>query len=243
MAATPQPLDDILAALAEYVGDDKTKATEVARALHKNEATQPIAQVLISRGSGKKIEQTAAKVAELENKITDLSETIAERDQELETLKTAAPDWKRKLDDQDARHARKLGEVQAALDAEKKGRRDDQIAIHRQRFHSKLQPGILVDKDYADVLMTKHQDRLKLNDEAKLEVLELGSDTAYDAADGQDPIDLLVQDVLRTVPAKFKLAGEPRPGSGVGGGGSGDLHPKTFEQIREQQKRSGLYAF
>lgn len=240
----PRTLDEILADLAEYLtdGDPKLKSQEVARALHKNDATQPVAQVLITRGTGKKMADASGKITDLEARITDLTETLSERDQELENLKSAAPDWKKKLDQQEQRAAERQKKLQDELDEERKGRRNDTLEVHRQRAFQKLQPGVQVDADYADVLMSRYGGSFRLNEERKLEVTEPGGETVYDVADG-DPVDAWVRDVLGAVPPKFRLAGEARPGSGSSGESTGGLRPKTLEQVREQQRKSGLYAF
>ncbi|MBA2672028.1 MAG: hypothetical protein H0U67_16790 [Gemmatimonadetes bacterium] len=239
----PMELPDILGAIAEYVGDDKDKAREVALAIHKKDETQPVAQVLVNRGMTKRTADAAAKVATLEAQISGLKSEVEEKDGEIQQLRTEQPNWGKRVEETEKRYQQRLNEAQQHLEAEKKARREDQLAIHRQRFVSKLGPGTQVDKEWAEtVLASKYADRLRLDDEGHLEVLEVGESTPYDAAGG-DPIDLLVQDVLRTVPGKYRILGTPSPGGGTQGGGSAEVKPKSKEELAAARKREGTYAF
>lgn len=240
----PMTLEELLGGLAEYVGNDKDKAREVALAIHKKDETQPVAQVLVNRGMSKRTADVSTKVAELEGQITRLKDEVDEKDAEIQQLRSEQPNWGKKLEETEKRYQQRMQETAQQLEAERAARRNDQLAIHRNRFLQKLGPGTQVDKEWAEtVLAAKYADRFRLDEAGNLEVLEVGETTPYDAAGG-DPVDLLVQDVLRTVPGKYRiLSQQPAGGGGTqGGGATTDVRPRTLEQIQQKQRETVGYA-
>jgi len=243
MATETARLDELLNGLAEYAGNDKDKARELALAILKKDETQPIAQVLVNRGMGKRTAEATGKLAELEATVQRYKDEIAEKDEEIQQIRSEQPNWGKKLEETERRHREKSDGLAKELEGERKARRDDQLAIHRQRFITKLGPGTQVDKEWAEeVLAQKYADRFRLDDAGKLEVLEVGETTPYDAATADAALDLLVQDVLRTVPGKYRILGTPTPGGGENGRGSLETKPKSIDQIREVQRLKVGYA-
>ena len=122
-------------------------------------------------------------------------------------------------------------------------RRNAQLDVYRQRFLEKLGPGTQVKKLWAEkVLLPEYADRFRLKDDGTLEVLEIGETTPYDVSKGQDPVDLLVQDVLRTVPSEFRVLGRPDTGGGTNGAGSGEIKPRSMREIQQIQRQQVGYA-
>ncbi len=235
-------LEELLGANAEYVGTDKDKARDLALALLKKDETQPIAQVLVNRGMGKRTAEAQGKLAELEATVARYKDEIEEKDSEIQQIRSEQPNWGKKLEETERRHREKAESLAKDLETERAARRNDQLGIHRGRFLQKLGPGTQVDKEWAEtVLATKYADRFRLDDGGHLEVLEVGESTPYDAASG-DPVDLLVQDVLRTVPGKYRILGTPAPGGGTQGGGTTDVRPRTLSEIQDRQKQVVGYA-
>lgn len=235
-------LDELLAGLAEYVGTDKAKAREVAVELKTRDVTKPIAEVLLRQGMTKRTADAENQVESLEAKVKELQGELDEKTQEIDRARSEAPDWKKRLEDTERRAKEKQDALRAELDAERTGRREDKLAIYRQKFLAELGPDVNVDADYAtDTLVPKYADRFRLTEDGKLEVLEPDETTPYDATAG-DPIKALAQDVLRSVKPKFRIMGQANPGGGVTGGASGDVKPRTDDEVRAMQRAKVGYA-
>lgn len=235
-------LDEMLGALADYVGDDKAKVREVALALNATDTTKPIAEVLLKRGMSKRTADAETRIADLEGQLARMKDELDEKDQEIEKSRSDAPDWKKRLEDQERRYQEKLATATKALEDERRARDEGDLAGYRARFVKELGPGIHVDEDWAEtVLAAKYADRFRLGEGRKLEVLEPDETTPY-GSDVEDPIKQLAQDVLRTVPAKYRIMGRADAGGGVSSGATGDFKPRTDEQVREAQRRQVGYA-
>lgn len=237
-------LEEVLGVVAEFIGDDpdKENAKAFAHGLLKNNATQAAAQNLVNRGMSKRTTEVAGKVADLEAKLARLTDEMAEKDEEITQVRTEQPNWGKRIEETEKRAKEAKAALEKALEDERNARRSDQLAIHRQRFLQKLGPGSKVDKEWAEeVLVNKYADRIRFDSEGKLEVLEPGETTAYDAASG-DPIELLVQDVLKTVPGRYRILGPANPGGGEQNRGGQQVKAKSQEEVQDSLKKHVGYA-
>ena len=237
-------LEEVLGVIAEYIAEDqdKEKSKEVAHGMLKNPATQAIAQNLVNRGISKRAAEFQAKLAEVEAQNSRLKDELGEKDEEIQQIRSEQPNWGKRIEETEKRAKEKQTALEKQLEQEREARRNDQLAIHRQRFIQKLGPGTKVDKEWAEeVLANKYADRIRLDNEGRLEVLEPGENTAYDAASG-DPIDLLVQDVLKAVPGRYRIMGTPQGGGGEQQRGTGHVKVRTPEEIKESLKQKVGYA-
>lgn len=235
--------DEILGAIAEYVGEDKAKARELALEMLGKPETKPVAQVLLQRGLSKRAAEATGKASELEAETARLRQQVEEQTEELEQLRAKEPNFAKTLSETETRWKKKVDEATARAEQAEQRRREKELDTYRQKLMNEIglgKPGG-VEEEWGEVYIPgKYYDRILLEDGDKLRVLEPGTDTPYDPADG-DPIKQLAEDVKRAIPPKYRLMGTATGGGGQNPGSNG-ARPKTEEQIRDAKRQKVGYA-
>lgn len=239
-------LDELLTAVTDFIGDDKEKAKEIAKALSRAEPAKPLIELIKRKGfndASAVATRAQSRVTELEGQVALLTEQMEEKDAALEQLKSAAPDWKRRLDESESAYRKRVEGLTAELQQEKQARRDEILNAARQRFLANLQPGVEVEEDYAtEVMLSKYGKHITLDEENKLVVIEPGEGTPYDKAGG-DPLMKLAKDALGEVPSKYKLVPSGAAGAGTSTERQAPQRARTDTEIRAEGKKRGIYAF
>ena len=235
--------EELLASIAEHVGDDKAKAKQFALDMLGKDETKAVAQVLVQRGLSKRTADVTGKAGELEEKVRALTEKLEEQAEELETLRQKEPNFARQLADTETRWKNKVTAAETRAEQEAQRRRDASLERERQRFLNYVdlgKPGG-VEEEWGEVYIPgKYYSQIQLDENEKLKVLEPGTDTPYDPADG-DPLKQLAEDAKRAVPSKYRLMGKTEGGGGAQPAG-GPARPKTSEQVQESLKQKVGYA-
>lgn len=240
----PATVDELLALLSEYIGEDKDKAREVGRAILRTDATKPIAEIVKRRGAAETqgaVHEARARVTELEGQVALLTEQIEEKDAALANLQGQQPDFARRLRETEEKYQKRVRELEDAVTGEQTGRRNDILSHHRERLLNLLLPH-LADEDYARyTALPKYQQFLDLTPEGKLIVKEPEEGVPYDESRG-DPLKQLVADAVEAIPSKYRAIPTADAGGGAPPRPPGPQRPKSVEEIKEARKKSGLYA-
>jgi hypothetical protein len=241
-ADTASKLDEMLDALAEYVGENKEKAREVGLKLLDKDGTKPIGEVLLKKGIGKRTAEASEKVTDLQAQLTEAKDSLAEAKQQIKDLEGKEPNWQRRLEDNDRKWQAKLDAAEAKVSEERSVSLSDKVSIERQKFVAALRIGQAggVDADFGPLLPSQYADRFVADPETRtVKVLEIGEkDSYYDPADGE-PTEQLAKDVIAKLPPKARIVGEPEPGGGTQGGSMAD---KATAAIVSEKRRDPLYT-
>jgi len=236
-------LDEILVAIAAFVGGDPDKAKEVAKKMREHADTRDVAQELVQYGAGK-------KKGQLDGDIATLTRQLETTKQELEELQTAFDDFKAKTPDVakveqelTAKHTRKLQEKDAQLAAKDQTLKGALTRGARERLVTLLSTEHKVDPEYArEVMASKYADRFVVGDDGRISVLQPGSTDSYDADTDDAAVALLAAQVAKTAPAKFVNTNADR-GAGSRSGQGGGSTQKTAEEVKETKRNSVAGAF
>lgn len=230
-------VEEILAALATEVGTDKAKAKDVAKQLR---ATVPaLGQELLNTGAAiAKRDSTTATATLTKERDDALADAQALRT-EFDEFKTKTPDAaaiETRAAEKYGKRIKTLEESAAAKDQKVKGAL---ARVTRERLIAQLIAGG-TDPDYArEVLGARHADRIVVDDEGAVRVLQLGGADPYDADTEDAAVVLLAADVGKTVPAKFVLTNADS-GGGTGGRNGGTTG-FTEAQLAERKRATGMY--
>lgn len=235
-------LDEILAALAAEVGDDKAKAKEIAKALRAK--VGPLAQVLIDVGAGKKKGEVDKDIERITKERDD---AIGERDElttELEELKKKTPNtqeieagvtkrFEKKIAEKDA----KIAELSGSLTGERRATRMTRLARRLESEHR-------IDPEWTETALdAKYSDRLVFGEDGTAKVLQLGGTEAYDAESEDAAIEKLAADIAKKVPERFVLTGADSGGGvGNGTGNRGGSSAANRQKLIDEKRKSGEYA-
>lgn len=227
-------LDEILAALAEHVGDDKAKGDEAAKAIR--EKVKLVSQPLINVGSALKKEETKKEIADLKATVETLTQELDETKATLETTNATKPDvqkleadltakWQKKVDDLKKQLAGKDESLKGAL------RRGSIKALTAELIKAGIDP------EYAkEVLAAKHAGAIEIGDDGSITVKGLDG-IALDG-DEDAKVAALAADVRKQVAPKWVLTNADS-GGGVGSGGrSGSTYDpvKVGTEMGQQER-------
>jgi alanyl-tRNA synthetase len=231
-------LPEILASLAEYVGDDKAKAKEVAQALRDRTGDHAptlnqVAQLLINHGAGKGKGEVSERQKKLDAELKAAQERVEELEAELETAKSAPTEQVTAI-------ARKLERAEKERDAarseaaeQKTGRIADKVELSRARFRSSLKGQ--VDEFGLDALDRRFADRFKPAEDGTVQILDAEGDP-IEPPKGKSPEDVLADEALAAVPASNRL--RPMNGGGGAGGPGGAAGTITVDQIVAEKQQT-----
>lgn len=229
-------LQEILAALTEYVGDDKAKAKDVAFKLRNEADLKPIGSLIYNAGAARHKGETGTKLTDLEKQLATLTDEREDLAQQLEAAKGKPNEQLADAEKQRKKLEDRAIKAETDLKAERDGRTTDRVGHIAGRVASHLKGQ--VDDDYlSEVLTARIKGRVKPSENGKVELLA-EDQTPYDG-DGEAVEKELATDVLKAVPDKFRLR-NMQPGGGVSGGGGQDQ--VTREQLIDQQARSGRFS-
>jgi hypothetical protein len=240
----PLSLDDLLARIVEFVGEDEQRATQLGKALIRNEATKPVTRLLKQRGfndASQALTKAQGRATELEAQVNLLTEQIEEKDAALTQLQSAQPDFAKRLRDTETSFQKRVRELEEEAKAEREGRRGDRLATLQEKFYAKLAPH-LADEDYARyTALPKYAQYITLDEQGNELIKEPGEGTPYDPTKGS-ALDQLVADALDEIPPKYKTVPPTDTGAGTQARQSAPQRPRTVEEVKEVRKRQGTYA-
>ncbi len=234
-------LPEVLASLAEYIGDDSAKAKEVARALRDSkgehaDTLNPLAQVLIDVGAGKKKGESDKTVAEKQAEIDRLAEALESANEAAEVASKKPNELQADFDKRRLKLEEKAAKLETDLKAERDGRRTDRVSYAASTPLRFLNGA--VDPDYLAEVVAPRLTRRVRPTEAGVEYLD-EHETPYDG-DEQQQAKALADDTLKAVPDKYRLR-SMNPGGGSSNGGDGLGSGKTPAQLRDAKLKSGIY--
>ena len=243
-------LDELLGQLAEYVGDSKDKAREVALKILDKDETKPVGEVLLKKGLGQRTAAAQDKATEVEARLTKLKDELEEKtqritelDTELAELRGKEPNWQRRIEEAERKWQTKVDEAKKEADAERSARLSDAVTVERGKFLAALRLGQDggVEREFGQMLPTHYADHFVPDAQTRtVKVRELGeSNTFYDPAEGE-PAEQLARDVIAKLPPKFQIVGDPTPGGGTKGGATKPV-TVTTEQVVDLKARTGAY--
>jgi hypothetical protein len=227
-------ISDVVKAVNEFVGGDKAKAKEIAKALRSD--AKDVAQLLINVGAGQKSGEVQGKVETLEKERDDLKE-------QLETVTTEFQEFKTRTPDVATVEARERAKWEPKVKA-----KDEELKAAREQFRGAVGKGAVakftreliglgVDPEYAqEVAATRYRDRLAPKDDGSLGVFQLGETVEYDAPDEDAKIKALAADVRKLVKPQW-INTNADSGAGVRNGGGGSI-TQTEEQLAASMRAS-----
>lgn len=231
-------LADLVKAVNDFVGGDKAKAKDVAKALRSD--SKDVAQLLINVGAGQKSGETQAKVTDLETKLRETEEKLAEVTSEFAEHKAKTPD----VATVEARERAKWEPKVKAKEDELKAARETTKNVLKRGAVARFTRELIkagVDPEYAqEVAANKYGDRFDPKDDGTLGVLQVGEAIEYDAADEDSKIAALAADVRKGIAPRWILTNADS-GAGVrngGGGGAGYDAKKEGEAMAAKEKSS-----
>jgi hypothetical protein len=238
-------LPEILAALAEYVGEDASKAKEVARELRNKNgehsaALQPVATALMTAGAGKKSEEFKDRISELTEQVNALSAKNEELQEQVETAKAQPTEQAAAWDREKKKLADAREKAEKERDAEREGRATDAVELSVSRFLSSLKGR--VDDFGLDAVERRYRSRFraaKAGDAGlRVEVLDAEGEP-IEAPKGRSAEDVLADEAFEQVPSTNRVrTANSGAGGGMGGAPSEKLSRKEVEEAKEA---SGAY--
>lgn len=232
------PLEELLGAIAAFVGADPTKAKELAKAMRGHDGAGIVAQELVAYGAGKKKGEMGTEVTRLTRELETAQGERDEALEALETLKAKTPDVQQveqRLAEKHTKAIKQKDDLIAEKDRTLKGALVRSVS---EKLVSVLVTKHRVDPDYArEVLAKKYHDRFTAGDDGSVAILQLGGTEPYDV-DGEDAqVDALATAVAKTVPPRYVLSAADS-GSGLRGAGGGTQHRRTPDEVKDEKRRS-----
>ncbi len=232
---------ELLDAIAQYVGDSKDKARELALKLIDDEGTKAVGEIIKKKGESKRTADVSEKVSELETSLKEARDKIAEQNNQIRELESKEPNWQRRLEENDRKWQAKVDAAESKVLTERQESLRDKVGIERAKFIAALrigQPGGVTEL-VGDLLPAKYADRFVPDPESRsVKVLEAGEqDAYYDPSEGE-PAEQLARDVINKLAPAARIVGDPDNG---GGTGQGSVMDKAVGQIRDQKARTGAY--
>lgn len=229
-------LKELLAPIKAYMGEDEDKKTEVADGLH---AELPgVAQVLIDKGAGLGKGELKKQMRDLKAELTATKEKLETAESDLEESRTKSPEEVQNLQKKVTKLEGQLAEATTKLGDEQTGRKQDRRDVSVERLINQLGGRVL--PAAVKAIKAEYGDRIRIGEDGAVEVLQLDSDAVYAPAKGQDAIELLAADVLKKLPAAWRVAGSDS-GGGQGGGGGGGSTEVTTDKLVEEKLQGNAY--
>lgn len=197
-------------------------------------SAQPIFQSVFDKGHAAATAKFTSEKAGLDGRVTALEASLKEKDDQIKVLGEKAPE----IATLQQQHTDAVNKLKRQHQDELKVANDTLIGERRSVTKSALRVKLInagVDAEYADVLVSKpeFEQRLKPNQNGVIEILRADSDAPYAPAKDKDALDLVVEELLPKVPAKFKSTQTDR-GSGVtGAGGAGAKGATRYDAERK----------
>lgn len=233
-------LSELIASINSFVGGDKAKAKEVAKALRDN--AKDVSQLLINVGAGQKSGEVGGKVTALEKERDEWKAKAEEVEQEFTEFKAKTPDVATVEARERAKWEPKVKAKDEEVKATKETLRKALGGGTMQKVVAHLVAKLGVDDDYArEVLAARYADRIAVGDDGRIGVLQVGETSEYDAVTEDEKVAALAADIRKTVPPKF-VNTNADSGAGVRGGSGGGTGLKTVEQIRKEKQQDSAFA-
>lgn len=238
-------ISEIITSINSFVGGDKAKAKDVAKALRAD--AKDVAQLLINVGAGQKSGETQTKVSTLEQERDEWKEKAETTEQEFAEFKSKTPDVKAIEDRLNATHAKALTKERERADKATTDLRDERKKLAVSKFVSLLttadDSGTRIEPQWAEkVVAAELNDRFVIKEDGTLGVLQPGEAVEYDADTLDKKIAALAKDARKTVASTYVLTGSDSGAGARGGGGGGGTGLKTPEQIRKEKEQNSAFA-
>ncbi len=237
--ALPAEVTAAFAVIGTYVGDDAEKAKEVAQAMRESEESPgatAVAQRLLTIGAGRKKSETDKTVKALEKERDEANAKVQELTEQAEAheaTKGKPSEKEAELERRLERATKKATDAEAALKAEKDGRKSDRVSTKALGVVNRLNG--LVDPDYLEEVLTPRiQKRIRPTDE---DADFLADDETPYEGDDKARSEALAADLLKVVPDKYRLR-DMNPGGGANGRGKSAA--VTVEQREQELAARGL---
>lgn len=238
-------LAEIVAELAECVGDDADKAKAARDALLDTSApagARLVAQTLIERGRGGRTAELQPKLTKAENDLRTAQDALAAKDEEIAGLIAKAPNAAQIEADTKAKYDKKLKEATERGDAAELRARELNRQVARDLVQSLLtQPdaqGVYVEPEHADlVLHAKYGDRFVDVDGGGLDLLQIDEAVPYEGKDLKAKAAAMAADIRKRTQTR-NLITSADSGAGVrggGGGGSGTMRQQIEAERKKEQ--------
>lgn len=237
-------LDEIIDGLNHLAADDREKAKEVASAIR--ERAKPVAQMLINVGGALKKEEAKADVRKATERAEKAEADLQAAQDELNELKSKAPDAKAIEDRLTASHAKALKKEQERADAAERRAKELNRRIARDITHAELikpdASGVYVEPEYAELVLGRYDDRYVDKDDGSLGVLQVGEATEYDGQDVKAKAAALAKDIRKQIQPRYLITSADS-GAGVrSGNGGGNSTTKTVEQIKQEKLNNPAFS-
>lgn len=228
--------------LSELVKEIGTHGVDdVVKALQSN--AHGIWQEIWNLGHANK---TAAVKTDLETKETELTTAKAATSKlegQLEQLRSSQPDTAKVREQYDT-EIKELNDKHDKVVADlKTSRATSEVDREIATFQSRL-VAAGADPDYAEVLAQKSSNRERFrHEENGVQILQAGKDIPIAAGDGKTALDVMVDEVISTIPARFvnskadKGTGQRTNQQGAGGG-SGTVYDRIREERKTEREKS-----
>lgn len=235
---------DLDAAIAVLMGHADRGA--VVKAL--TDSAQPIYQAIFDKGHAAATARKAEDVAEVQRRLDAASATIQTMERELEKLKGEQPEasklhdqYKSEIEQLKESHKKDVAKLREAIGTERLRRAQADLKVKLTSGRKDYGDAVLEDA-YADVLI-QHPDtlkRLKFTDDGRLEVLQAGKDIPLQVGDGQEPINLLAQELKQGANPKL-IVSNVGTGSGENGttgasGGGKNFYDTVRDNVKKEQE-------
>lgn len=228
--------DEIFAAIAEHVGDDKAKAEDFGKKLR--ERHRSVAQHLINVGSALKKEETKKEIADLKAAVETLTQERDEATEALAASNATKPDVAKIEADLREKYAKKIDDLKTQLKA-----KDDTLrgALKKgtlAKFTAELVANG-ADPEWAETIgASKYGNLIEIKDDGSV-LVKSPDGLEYDG-DEAVKVKAFATDVGKLVPPKFRLTNADT-GAGVRGAGGGSGYDAAKEG-REQGEREKAQA-
>lgn len=224
-------LAEIIAKLVELFN---ANGDEVVTALQTS--AQPVYQRIFDKGHSTGLTKGRDEKKTTDAEVTRLTSELETANASLTELRSKTPDVQ-KVTEQFQTEIRDIKEKhKGEIKAERE--RSREIEINRQMTLLKTKLEKKVNPLYAK-LLTQDLDirkRIHPKDDGAVEVMQAGKEIPFSPAEGQDPIDLLVDELVKAAPTDYRLA-EGDEGSGVQNGPAGAPRKTSFDKIRENKQK------
>lgn len=225
------PLAELIAKLIEAFN---ANADDVITALQAT--AQPIYQRVFDKGHSTGLQKGRDEKKTADADVTRLTSELAAANTSLTELRNKTPDVQtittQFQNEITALKNTHKAELQTARDKSRTTEVKRQATILETKLKSKVNPL------YAKLLVQDLEVLKRINprDDGSVEVMQAGKEIPYSPAEGQDPIDLLVDELVKAAPTDYRLA-EGDEGSGIQSGPAGTQSKSRFDKIRDDKKK------
>jgi hypothetical protein len=248
MPADHMDAAEIIAAINEYVGDDKAKAKEFAKALRARAGE--VAVSLINIGKSQGTSEAGGEVKKLEAQVKELTEALEAKEQEMADFRAKTPDAATIEESTRKKWESKLRKAETERDDAHRRFNDAVVQIGIDKAVALLitpnEQGVRADREYAELIAAgKLRPHFVPKPDGSLAVKQIGEETEYDGDTLDAKVAALVKDFRPYIPATFLMSnadGGAGVRSGPGGGVTGSPGMKTFNEIVDQKRSSPAFA-